>query len=214
MVVQFIAACVRKTETEKGVLIMINVDETQTFFRGADSAHNKDTFAYQLIEHLFSATWESRKNDIYIINVLSGTNALSLYKQFLNSGKKYEPVDISLLSAKHYRAILWKISGIQVTRWFARFLWILLSGHPRLLKAFISIASTYESTLSLIVASDNNFDPNGFKKFLLRHQHDTAVLWSIAERTATAVSTSQFPEVSSSLSNGNFPFLPLIFCSN
>jgi hypothetical protein len=102
---------------KKGVeeqLVTIQIDETQvdlivssfnTFQDLINVKSKEDGFLYQLLKELWKVINDPHSKS-YCFVILSGTNALQVYKEFLTSNYKCHPINLPLLESVHLLEII------------------------------------------------------------------------------------------------------------
>jgi len=195
----------------KEQLIVLHIDETQMLITQGKQKH--DGFLYKLLQELWSVINDAYSTS-YLFVVLSGTNALDVYKEFLTSNYKYYPLNLPLLADVHFKEIItsvmanWKVT---ISENLLSFFHLATGGHPRLLSATISAASWLEAQSlgshdPTLASKKRSFNPKGFYAFLekMKSNPGNEILWKLLKLTWDDVSINQFPEVQNTVLAPNY----------
>jgi hypothetical protein len=194
-VLDWIASTGKKQEQ----LVVIHIDETQELGLKDGIQPNTNGLFYQIIRSL----WGIRNNpnsSTHLFPILSGTNALNLYDQFVSSGYKFWPLNLPLLSQTHLaeiaKSITLNASLLDENSLLVQAMHIATEGHPRLQKAFISVGSCMYMPINK--SDQKNIVQHPFYKVgyenMLKNQHDPKLIWEVIRKTACEVEFDQFPE--------------------
>jgi hypothetical protein len=200
-VVQYIA--LRGNVKEQ--LVVIHIDETQELgVVDGKIPKNTQEKEKQIFYQLVSILWETALSDrskTHLFPILSGTNALDLYKRFAASSYRYSALDLPLLSQSHMVEIVRSITpkdspfALEEDSTLAKLMYVATQGHPRLQRSFLSVGSAQFVTEE--IPQNAQFSPFYKDSFLrmLENQNNLKLLFPIVSATCTEVTNSQFPEM-------------------
>jgi hypothetical protein len=184
-------------------LIIIHIDETQVLGvmdgKVPEKSKKENEIFFQIIQCLWNAR-DDATSSTHLFPILSGTNALGLYKLFASSSYEYAALDLPLLKKSHMVQIAQSITSekaktkLEENSLLAEVMHIATEGHPRLQKAFVSVGSSQFETIQTISEEVRKqpFFRDGYSK-LLEEQGNPEQVWKIVGKTSTEVER-QFPE--------------------
>jgi len=175
------ATSVLETTVKSGLAFLV-MDEAQLLTQG--------NIPYiQILSTIYETMLNVRHSGIHLIPILSGTSAARISDPIHASAFQYTYIVLPLLNKPELvQTIISSITGSPMkNQVIVDFLMIMTVGHPRVLEAFLSVASQ-ATAQSISDASDPNpeetfhydgkFYPNTFQQFL--EETDKGKLWGIS----------------------------------